>query len=65
MERKVAVVLSGCGYLDGAEVTEAVSSLIALSEEGATVEVFAPKSLLRHFLRKPRESILLACVDQS
>tara|TARA_B100000482_G_scaffold128674_1_gene93466 strand:- start:1330 stop:1983 length:654 start_codon:yes stop_codon:yes gene_type:complete len=44
MERKVAVVLSGCGYLDGAEVTEAVSSLIALSEEGATVEVFAPKA---------------------
>ncbi|MFK8139235.1 MAG: isoprenoid biosynthesis glyoxalase ElbB [Bdellovibrionales bacterium] len=42
MERNIAVVLSGCGYLDGAEVTEAVSSLVALSKEGAKYQVFAP-----------------------
>lgn len=27
---KVAVLLSGCGYLDGAEVREAVLTLLAL-----------------------------------
>jgi enhancing lycopene biosynthesis protein 2 len=38
----VAVILSGCGYLDGAEIREAVLALTALDKEGATVEVFAP-----------------------
>lgn len=40
--KKVAVVLSGCGYLDGSEITEAVSTLICLSELGAQVQCFAP-----------------------
>jgi enhancing lycopene biosynthesis protein 2 len=40
--KKVAVVLSGCGFKDGTEITEAVSTLIALSELGASYEIFAP-----------------------
>lgn len=40
--KKVAVVLSGCGFLDGTEITEAVSTLIALSEAGAQTLCFAP-----------------------
>lgn len=40
--KKIAVVLSGCGNKDGAEITEAVSTLIALSETGAEYEIFAP-----------------------
>lgn len=40
--KNVAVVLSGCGFKDGAEITEAVSTLIALSEFGAHYQVFAP-----------------------
>lgn len=40
--KRVAVVLSGCGYKDGSEITEAVSTLIALSESGAQYEIFAP-----------------------
>jgi len=40
--KRVAVVLSGCGHKDGAEITEAVSTLIALTEAGAEYEVFAP-----------------------
>ncbi len=40
--KKVALVLSGCGNRDGTEITEAVSLLIALSQEGATVSGFAP-----------------------
>lgn len=40
--RKIAVVLSGCGFKDGTEITEAISTFIALTEAGATYEVFAP-----------------------
>lgn len=40
--KKVAVVLSGCGFLDGTEITEAISTLIALSELGAKTKCFAP-----------------------
>lgn len=40
--KRVAVVLSGCGFRDGSEITEAVSSLVALSQFGAEYTVFAP-----------------------
>lgn len=40
--KKVAVVLAGCGNKDGAEITEAVSLLIALSQNGAEYMCFAP-----------------------
>lgn len=40
--KKVAVVLSGCGHLDGSEITESVSLLIALYQAGADVSCFAP-----------------------
>ncbi len=41
--RRVAVILSGCGFRDGAEITESISTLICLSELKAEVECFAPK----------------------
>ena len=40
--KKVAVVLSGCGHLDGSEIREAVGVLWALSAQGAEVQCFAP-----------------------
>ncbi len=40
--KKIAVVLSGCGHQDGSEITEAVSTLIALGQNGADFQVFAP-----------------------
>lgn len=40
--KKVALVLSGCGHMDGAEITESVSLLIALNMYGAETHVFAP-----------------------
>lgn len=40
--KRIAVVLSGCGFLDGAEITESISTLIALSETGASITCFAP-----------------------
>jgi enhancing lycopene biosynthesis protein 2 len=40
--KKIAVVLSGCGFLDGSEITESISLLIALHQAGAQVSCFAP-----------------------
>jgi enhancing lycopene biosynthesis protein 2 len=40
--KKVAVVLAGCGVYDGAEINEAVLSLLALEEQGAEYQCFAP-----------------------
>lgn len=40
--KKVAVVLSGCGVFDGAEIHESVLSLLALDRQGAEYQCFAP-----------------------
>lgn len=40
--KKVAVVLSGCGYLDGAEIHEATITLLALDKAGAEIVCAAP-----------------------
>lgn len=42
MKRKVGVVLSGCGYLDGAEIREAVLTLLALDEHDLEAVCVAP-----------------------
>lgn len=47
--KKIAIILSGCGYLDGTEITEAVSLMIALSQAGAEFECFAPDIELKTF----------------
>ena len=39
---KVAVLLAGCGHLDGAEVREAVLTLLALDQHGAAFQCIAP-----------------------
>ena len=38
----IGVCLSGCGFLDGSEIHEAVCALIALDRAGAEVVCFAP-----------------------
>lgn len=40
--KKIAVVLSGCGVYDGAEIHEAVLTMSAIAGNGAAYEVFAP-----------------------
>lgn len=40
--KKFAVVLSGSGVYDGAEIHEATLSLLAIAEAGAEYEIFAP-----------------------
>ncbi len=55
---RVAVVLSGCGYLDGAEINESVISLLALNRAGAQVSVYAPDKpqmhVVDHLAGQPR-----------
>lgn len=40
--KKVAVILSGCGFKDGGEIYEATLTLLALDEADAVVQCFAP-----------------------
>ncbi len=48
MSKKIGVLLSGCGYLDGAEIREAVLTLLALDKEGVEVSIFAPNERQHH-----------------
>jgi enhancing lycopene biosynthesis protein 2 len=41
-EKRVGVVLSGCGFLDGAEIQEATLTLLYLDRAGAKVTAIAP-----------------------
>lgn len=42
MNKKVAVILSGCGVYDGSEIYESVLTLLRLDQRGAQVQCFAP-----------------------
>ncbi|MHC8329635.1 isoprenoid biosynthesis glyoxalase ElbB [Pseudomonas sp. LB1P83] len=42
MSKKIAVILSGCGVYDGAEIHESVITLLRLDQRGAQVQCFAP-----------------------
>ena len=42
--KKAAVILSGCGFLDGAEIRESVLSLLYLDQAGVEASIFAPNS---------------------
>ena len=48
--KKFAVILSGCGVFDGAEIHEATLSLLAISRQGASYEVFAPDINQHHVI---------------
>lgn len=42
MTKTIGVILSGCGFMDGAEIHESVCTLLALDEAGAETRCFAP-----------------------
>lgn len=46
--KRVGVVLAGCGYLDGAEIQEAVAALLALSRREVEVIAMAPNVRQMH-----------------
>jgi enhancing lycopene biosynthesis protein 2 len=54
---KVAVILSGCGVMDGAEIHESVLTLLALDKAGAKVQHLAPNKnqmhVVNHLTKQP------------
>lgn len=50
MTKKVAVILSGCGVYDGAEIHESVITLLRLDQRGAKVQCFAPNIAQMHVI---------------
>ncbi|MFQ5598354.1 MAG: isoprenoid biosynthesis glyoxalase ElbB [Nitrospiria bacterium] len=50
MPKKIGVLLSGCGYLDGAEIREAVVSLLAIDRAGAEAVCMAPDIDQQHVI---------------
>jgi enhancing lycopene biosynthesis protein 2 len=48
--KKIAVILSGCGVYDGAEIHEAMLTLLAISRQGAAYEIFAPDIPQHHVI---------------
>jgi enhancing lycopene biosynthesis protein 2 len=50
MSKKIAVILSGCGVYDGAEIHESVITLLRLDQRGAQVQCFAPNITQLHVI---------------
>lgn len=50
MNKKVAVILAGCGVYDGSEIHESVITLLRLDQRGAKVQCFAPDIPQRHVI---------------
>jgi enhancing lycopene biosynthesis protein 2 len=48
--KKFAVILSGSGVFDGAEIHEAVLTLLAIAKAGAAYEIFAPDMAQHHVI---------------
>jgi enhancing lycopene biosynthesis protein 2 len=66
---KVAVLLAGCGHLDGAEVREAVLTLLALDQHGAAFQCIAPNApqhhVINHVTGKPVSGALRNILEES
>jgi enhancing lycopene biosynthesis protein 2 len=48
--KRFAVVLAGCGVFDGAEIHEAILTLLAIAKQGASYRIFAPDVDQHHVL---------------
>lgn len=59
MSKKVAIILSGCGVFDGAEINETVLTALSLDQHGAKVEFFAPDikqaAVINHQTNEPMD----------
>ena len=58
--KKIAVCLSGCGFLDGAEIHESVLTLLAIDQAGAKAICCAPDvaqaKVVNHATQKPESA---------
>jgi enhancing lycopene biosynthesis protein 2 len=57
--KKVAIVLAGCGQMDGSEIHEATLTLLSLAQNGASYEGLAPNRpqyhVFNHHTREPEQ----------
>lgn len=57
--KKFAVILNGCGHLDGSEIHEAVMTLLAIDRNECEYTIFAPDEdqyhVMNHLTREPME----------
>ena len=57
--KKFAVILCGCGHIDGSEIHEAVMTLLAISRNNCTYTIFAPDvnqhHVVNHLSQEPME----------
>jgi len=55
--KKFAVILCGCGSMDGSEIHEAVMTLLAIDKAGCSYTVFAPNEnqfhVINHITKRP------------
>jgi len=47
---KFAIILSGCGVFDGAEIHESTMTMLAITRNGCTYDIFAPDVRQHHVI---------------
>lgn len=50
MNKRIAVILSGCGVFDGSEIYESVLTLLRLDQKGVQCQCFAPDMAQHHVI---------------
>lgn len=48
--KRIALILSGCGVYDGSEIHEAVLTMLAIEQQGASYRCFAPNITQHHVI---------------
>ena len=60
-KKKIAVFLSGCGVMDGSEIHEAVTAMLAIEQQGGQYHCFAPQGeqnvVMNHATHQPANEI--------
>ncbi|MBR1778012.1 MAG: isoprenoid biosynthesis glyoxalase ElbB [Alphaproteobacteria bacterium] len=60
-KKKIAVILSGCGVMDGSEIHEAVTAMLAIEQHGGVYHCFAPQGeqrvVMNHVTKQPSGEI--------
>jgi enhancing lycopene biosynthesis protein 2 len=68
-QKRVGVVLSGCGFLDGAEIHEATCTLLSLDRRGAKLVALAPDveqmHVVNHLKGAPAEGERRRVLDEA
>lgn len=67
--KKIAVVLSGCGVFDGAEIHEAVLTLLAIDNNGAQYQCVAPnvrqRQVVNHLTQQISNEVRYVLVESA